>query len=189
MADINTATLLALASTLLLSFLLGELFERIGLESIIGYIIAGLLLGPEILNIVSPENIAGFGTIGATLILFQAGLHEENAVEIFQNHKALTTGLGLLIGTFTVFMAVLTVFGSSFLPFNTIHAFIFTALAYSAVDMGVPSKIMLSKGLLRKKVGSYVMKSGIINVTSTFIVLTGLVLATSGNVTDRKSVV
>lgn len=77
MAGISAEVLFNLAVLLSTSFIVGELFERIGLESIIGYIIAGLLLGPSVLDIINMDSVVAFGTIGATLILFQAGLREE----------------------------------------------------------------------------------------------------------------
>lgn len=178
-AGLSTQMLFNISIVLGVSFIVGELFERVGLESIIGYIITGLLLGPEILDLVSPEAFAGFGTIGATLILFQAGLREENAADIFRHEEGLDLGLGILIGSFLFIMTALILFGSNFLPFTGVKQYIFIALAYAMVDIGVPSKIMLSKGILREEIGEYTIKASIINVTAGFAVLTALVLVTS----------
>ncbi|MFB6145367.1 MAG: cation:proton antiporter [Candidatus Nanohaloarchaea archaeon] len=183
-AGLATSTLFGLAVVLLSSFIVGEFFERIGLESIIGYIITGLILGPAVLNIVKPESLAGFGTIGATLILFQAGLREQNAADIFRHRKGLDLGIGILIGSFLFIFAALVLFGDIFLPEIGIKAYVFIALAYSLIDIGVPSKIMLSRGMLREDIGRYTIKSAVINVTAGFAVLTALVLTTSTTLTD-----
>ncbi|PSH01715.1 MAG: hypothetical protein BRC26_03095, partial [Nanohaloarchaea archaeon QH_8_44_6] len=193
-AGLSTTTVFSLAVVLSVSFLIGELFERIGIESIIGYIVAGLLLGPGIKNLahtsafsglikpewaLTPESIAGFGTVGAILILFQAGLREHNAIEIFQHRQGLDLGLGVLIGSFSFILAALIAVGTRFLPYSTWQQFVFLALAYAVVDIGVPSKVMLSRSLLREDIGSYTIKSSVINVTAGFAVLTALILLVS----------
>ncbi len=178
-AGIDAPVLFNLAVLLSASFIVGELFERIGLESIIGYIVTGLLLGPAVLDIIQPGSMAAFGTIGATLILFQAGLREENAADIFRHRKGLDLGLGVLIGSFLFIITALVFFGPRFLPYSGAREFIFIALAYAVVDIGVPSKLMLSQGMLRDETGTYTIKSSVINVTAGLGVLTVLVLATS----------
>ncbi|WP_414836561.1 cation:proton antiporter [Candidatus Nanohalococcus occultus] len=190
-AGLSVTTLFAISAVLAVSFVIGELFERIGLESIIGYIFAGLLLGPglseaaKIFTFIDPgwaisaEALAGFGTIGSTLILFQAGLREENAVDIFRHRKGLDLGLGVLIGSFTFILGALLLFGEQFLPFSGIQQFIFIALAYAMIDIGVPSKIMLSRGMLDRELGKYTIKASVINVTAGFGLLTVLVLTTA----------
>lgn len=184
MAAISAEILFTLAALVSTSFVLGEICERIGLESIIGYITAGLLLGPAVLNLIEGGAVTGFGTIGATLILFQAGLREENVKDIFTHRKGLDLGIGLLIGTFTVFLLFLMTAGQNYMPFDTVRQLIFIALAYSVVDIGVPSKIMLSRGMLREDTGKYAIKSAVINVAAGLAVLTALVLATAGSLKD-----
>lgn len=184
MAAISADILFTLAALLSTSFILGEICERIGLESIIGYITAGLLLGPAVLDVINSSSVTGFGTIGATLILFQAGLREENVKDIFTHRKGLDLGIGLLLGTFTVFLVFLLTVGQNFIPFDTAKQLIFIALAYSVVDIGVPSKIMLSRGLLRKETGKYAIKSAVINVAAGLAVLTALVLTTSSSLSE-----
>ncbi|MFB6216513.1 MAG: cation:proton antiporter [Candidatus Aenigmatarchaeota archaeon] len=190
-AGLSTTTLFAISAVLAVSFIIGEIFERLGLESIIGYIVAGLMLGPGIKEgakfvpmldpswAISAEALAGFGTIGSTLILFQAGLREENAVDIFKHEKGLDLGLGVLFGSFTFIMAALVLFGKSVLPFSGMQQFVFIALAYAMIDIGVPSKIMLSRGMLDRELGKYTIKASVINVTAGFGLLTILVLSTA----------
>jgi Kef-type K+ transport system membrane component KefB len=193
MASLSGATLLSVGVLLAVSFLIGELFERIGLESILGYIVAGVFLGPGIANLasytslisegwaISASSVAGFATVGATLILFQAGLKEENVVDIFTHREGLQLGTAILVGTFAVIFSTLYFLQPSYLPDQGAVAFLFIALAYAVVDIGVPSKLMMSKGLLREHIGKYTIKSSVINVTLGFIALTALVVyATQG---------
>ena len=178
-AGLAAQTMYELGLLLFASFIVGEIFERIGIESIIGYIVTGLVLGPSILDMIQPGTVKGFATIGASLVLFQAGLREENVVEIFRHRKGLQLGLGVLAGSFVFILGLLLVFGETFLPYESLTAFVYLALGYAIVDIGVPSKIMLSKGLLRSETGKYTVKSSVINVTVGLLALTGLVIINS----------
>lgn len=190
-AGLSSATLLALGSVLLVSFIVGELFERIGIESIIGYILTGVMMGPLLSELASrvgfvqqswaiqPGTLAGFGTIGATLILFSAGLREENVVDIFMHEEGLDLGIATLVGAFAFIIGALILFGDRFLPYSTPEQLVFLALAYAVVDIGVPSKIMLERDMLGKEIGSYTIKASVINVTAAFSILTVLVLVSS----------
>ncbi|WEL23804.1 cation:proton antiporter [Candidatus Nanohalovita haloferacivicina] len=178
-AGLAAGTLYNVGILLMASFILGELFERIGLESILGYITAGLLLGPSFLSVMDASAVQSFATIGVSLVLFNAGLREENAADIFRHRQGLQLGLGILAGSFALIFAALYFFGSQFLPYNTLTQFLFIALAYAVVDIGIPSKIMMSRGMLREETGKYTIKSAVINVTAGLLALTGLVLVFS----------
>jgi len=178
-AGLSGATLLNLGILLGASFVVGELFERIGLESILGYILTGLVLGPSVLGAITAESVTAFATIGATLILFQAGLREENVKQIFMHKEGLQLGPAILLGTFTFSFIALYFFGAQVLPYDSLQAFAFIALAYAIVDIGVPSKIMLSRGMIRGETGKYTIKSSVINVSIGFIILTIMVIASS----------
>jgi Kef-type K+ transport system membrane component KefB len=179
MAGLAAGTMFDLGLLLFASFIVGEIFERLGIESIIGYIITGLILGPSVLDFIQPGSVQGFATIGASLVLFQAGLREENVVDIFKHRQGLQLGLSILAGSFVFILGALMLFGTSFLPYENFTAFLYIALGYAIVDIAVPSKIMLSKGLLRSETGKYAVKSSVINVTVGLLAVTGLVLANS----------
>jgi Kef-type K+ transport system membrane component KefB len=185
MAGLSGAALLNLGILLGASFIVGEIFERIGLESILGYILTGLFLGPSILSFMEPSSVQSFATIGATLILFQAGLRERNVKSIFLHREGLQLGTAILAGSFAIILGLLTVFGSTYLPYSSLEAFVFLALAYSLVDIAVPSKIMLNRGMLREETGKYTIKSSVINVSSGFIVLTALVVFLSSSLQSQ----
>ncbi|MFB6100828.1 MAG: cation:proton antiporter [Candidatus Nanohalobium sp.] len=193
-AGLSGATLLNLGILLGAAFVIGEIFERIGLESILGYIFTGLIFGAGIKNLapyvsfiqegwaISASSITGFATIGAVLILFQAGIKEENVKDIFLHKRGFQLGTMVLAGSFLFIFSVLMLTGSSVLPYSGVTPLLFLALGYSIVDIGVPSKIMLSRGLLRKEIGSYTIKSAVINVTTGFLVLTALVIFSTPSV-------
>jgi monovalent cation:proton antiporter-2 (CPA2) family protein len=51
------------------------LFRRVGLSAVLGYLAAGVVIGPEVLGIVrDPDTIRGVAEIGVVLLLFLVGL-------------------------------------------------------------------------------------------------------------------
>jgi len=73
--------LLELATIFLLSVVvLVPLFQRLKLGGVLGYVAAGMLLGPWGLNIVpDAENTLGFAEFGVALLLFLVGLELDPA--------------------------------------------------------------------------------------------------------------
>jgi len=197
LAGLSAPTLLNLGILLGASFIVGELFERIGLESILGYIFTGLILGAGVKNLapyipllssemaITPGSVSGFATIGAVLILFQAGINEQNIKEIFLHKKGLQLGTAILLGSFAFIFGALMLIGESILPYQGVTSMLFLALAYSLVDIAVPSKLMLNRGLIRKPIGSYTIKSSVINVSLGFLALTAVVILFSNSLTQQ----
>jgi len=73
--------LLELAAIFLLSaIILVPLFQRLKLGAVLGYLAAGMLLGPWGLGVVQDaENTLGFAEFGVALLLFLVGLELEPA--------------------------------------------------------------------------------------------------------------
>ena len=60
---------------LLVSIPIIAFFNRIHLPSIVGFLIAGIILGPSVLKIISnPKQIEVMAEIGVILLLFSVGL-------------------------------------------------------------------------------------------------------------------
>src|SRR5687767_10277942 len=73
--------LLELAAIFLLAvLLLVPLFQTLKLGAVLGYLAAGVLIGPWGLGLVSePENLRGIADLGVALLLFLVGLELEPA--------------------------------------------------------------------------------------------------------------
>src|SRR3954469_12205119 len=70
-AAIPLAMLLVFASAKLMA----ELFERVGQPGIVGEILAGILIGPSVLNWIAPSDLlTALSDLGAMFLLFRVGL-------------------------------------------------------------------------------------------------------------------
>ena len=82
---------------LLVSIPIIVIFNRIQLPSIVGFLIAGIILGPSVLKIISnPEQIEVMAEIGVILLLFSVGL-EVSLKELLNIKKILIIGGGLQV--------------------------------------------------------------------------------------------
>jgi len=107
---------------------------------IIGYIIAGIVIGPPILNLVrSGETIEIFSHIGIALLLFTVGLNINPKVLKKVGKVSLITGLGQV-----VFTSVIGFFIGILLGFPT------TASIYIAIALTFSSTIIIMKLLSDK---------------------------------------
>jgi Kef-type K+ transport system membrane component KefB len=72
--------LAAIGFVVLASFTVGELLAGLGLPRITGYIVSGIVLGPEIIGVLSKPVVASMGvfnTLALGLIALSAGLEIE----------------------------------------------------------------------------------------------------------------
>src|SRR5512147_2751319 len=74
MHDLPLITTIAAAFTA--AWLLGLLTQRLGLSPIVGYLLAGVLIGPHTPGFVGDVDLAGqLAEIGVVLLMFGVGLH------------------------------------------------------------------------------------------------------------------
>jgi len=80
------------------------LFKKIGLGSILGYLCAGIVLGPHALAIISdPDEVLHFAEYGVILLLFVIGLElAPNKLWNMRSHIGLIGGSQLLITTLVI---------------------------------------------------------------------------------------
>ncbi|MFH2020445.1 MAG: cation:proton antiporter [archaeon] len=173
--------LLILVLLILSAKILGSIFDKIGLDSSIGELLVGLLFGQSMLNLVPAEKIEVFGLIGSILILFIAGMKQENVEEIIKDKKAIDLGLMLLFIT-GIGMAIFFYFVSPYFGVNlNIIQSITLAIAFAIIDIGVPAHILISHGLIGQPIGKIVLRSAIANIIAGLSIFTIVSLFLKGN--------
>lgn len=89
----NTDFLVQAAIYLASAIILVPIFKRLGLGSVLGYLIAGILIGPFALKLIAdPEHMLHFAEFGVVLMLFLIGLELESQ-KVWELRKLLF-GLG-----------------------------------------------------------------------------------------------
>jgi CPA2 family monovalent cation:H+ antiporter-2 len=115
--DEPTRFLLNMGLAVLAALVAGALAQRVGLPTIVGYVLAGVVVGPLATGVVGqPERIAALANIGVVLLLFAIGvefsLHELRRV----GRIAVVGGLIQVAVTLTVGAALMVALGFALRP-------------------------------------------------------------------------
>ena len=142
--------ILYLAVLIIAAKLLGELMHRINQPTIIGNVLAGIIVGPALLAIVEPINaIELFTSIGVFFLFFLIGLQEIDLAGIFRVMRG-----RIFAGSAVAFLIPFIVagfFGLS-LDMNFTQAFAIGSVI-AASSLGVTAKILSDLGKLKSAIG------------------------------------
>lgn len=142
------------------------LFQKLRLPHIIGMILAGLLVGPNGLNILErDDSFELFGKVGLYYIMFLASL-EINMQEL-KEHKGGALTLGLLAFFVPILLGLFT--NIILLDFNIITAVLLASMYASYTLISYP--IVARYGLSRLKCVNFVVGGTVITDTLTLFVL------------------
>ncbi len=181
--------LLPLALILIFSKIFMKICKKLNLPSVIGMIVAGLLIGlisyipnQDILNETTQEGLGFLSKIGAILILFSAGLETDlkqiksvggPAVIITIAGVVVPMGLGFLVAT-------LCNGGFANLTHDALLTNLFYGTILTATSVGITVQTLREMGKLNSRVGSTIVAAAIIDDVLGIIVLS-FVLAFKGN--------
>ena len=192
----NGALFLSLGILLLSARVLGELMQRFGQPSVLGEMLAGIILGPTLLGWLFPEwhqflfpalgpravVLEGLATIGIALFLLVVGMELDLSAVWRQGRAVFYVAAGGQILPFALsfglawFLPGLFETSNQVPPF-TLALFIGTAMSITAVP--VISKILMDLGLYRTDFGMVIVTSAMVNDIIGWI-LFAIVLSTMG---------
>ncbi|PIZ51864.1 hypothetical protein COY27_02150 [Candidatus Woesearchaeota archaeon CG_4_10_14_0_2_um_filter_33_13] len=163
--------ILTLALLILLAKVLGELAEKVKLPSLVGEILAGVLLGPQLLNIFeASETFHVFAEIGIILLIFIAGF-EHGSIKDLLKYKKTSILISVLSSTLPIIAVVIYALMQGF----SLLISLFLAVALGATSMGVSLRSLMGVGEIDSKVGKTVIGSLVLNDITGLILLTGVV--------------
>ncbi|WP_022770365.1 cation:proton antiporter [Butyrivibrio sp. NC2007] len=156
--------------------LFGLIARRLHAPQVAGEIIAGLLIGPTLLNLVNPSDfLSGMAEIGVILLMFSAGLETDIDKLKKSGLKATIlacTGVGvpLVLGTllYMAFYGVATPGSTEFIK----ALFIGTILTATSVSITV--QVLKELGKISTEVGTTIMSAAIIDDVIGIVVLTAV---------------
>lgn len=140
------------------SRLLGRFFQIIGLSSIIGEVLAGLLLGSTLLNVITPtQELYGIIELGIFLMIFAAGL-EMDLQDVFGaiRKKSIVCSIVGLVFCF------ISGYGIGFLWGLDLFTSSILSLCFSITALPVVIRFMATFGITETKQGHTIMGGAII---------------------------
>ena len=166
---------MSLLSSLLLLILaariFGEVFKKFGQPALLGEIIAGIVIGPSVLNLVQANPaLSGVSDLAMFLIILSAGLEMEFK-EILSSFK----GKGLLVAFLGFSIPFASGMGTAiFFDLDRMRT-VFLGLCISITALPVAVRILKEFKLLQHAIGRYSIVTAVINDILALFVL-GIIL-------------
>ncbi len=175
--------LLDLAILIFAAKALGLIAKRVGAPSVVGEIVAGLLVGPAVLNVVKVNDaITVFAEIGVIMLMFSAGLGTDikrlksSGVKSFL--VALIGVLVPLIGGYALYGAF---YGFAAPPSKDFYTALFMGTILTATSVSITVAALVEMGKLDTDVGTTIVGAAVIDDVIGIIVLTCVVGSAGGN--------
>ena len=135
-----------------------EILERLRQPAVVGEIIAGVLLGPSLLNLVHPSDLTqGLAEIGAIFLLFTVGL-ETKPRDVL--HVGGTAALVALLGVIVPFVVGFFYFRVT--DRNLVEA-VFVGAALTATSVGITARVLADAGVLSSRVARVILGAAVID--------------------------
>lgn len=172
--------LLQLSIMLIMGRIFAEFARKFNQPAVVGEIIAGLILGPTILGMISPDIfeslfpatgasafvLDGFIQISVVLLLFIAGLEVDLRVVLQQGKSALYTSVFGMVIPFVIGFAVPYYFPALFGGIDESRRFIFALFigtSMSITALPVIARILMDLKIFKSKMGMLVVASAMVN--------------------------
>jgi len=161
-------TLLLIFVAFLAAKLGSEIMERAKLPSMMGEIMAGIVLGPTIFNLITAdaEFFDVLAQLGATFLLFTVGM--ETKISELKKVGLVATSVAVL-GVVTPF--VVGYYVSMFLFSSTIEA-MFVATALVATSVGITARVLEDLGMIHTIEAKIIIGAAVVDDILGMIVLT-----------------
>ncbi len=171
--------LLWLAIILFSTKVVGLIIRKIGLPEVVGFLIAGIVLGPSVLKIItiSPGDPTGMflentAELGVILLMFAAGL-ETDMQQMKDNLKAsvVTAVCGVVVPLVVGTIVYGAYFGKNFGDYDSLLESIFVGVVLTATSVSITVQTLREMGHLNGAVGTTILGAAVIDDILGIIVL------------------
>jgi len=177
---------LAIAVLIVAAKVLAALSTRLGQPAILGELLAGLILGPTVLNFfelpvfsgpILSEEIHQLGQIGVLWLMFAAGLETELDDLRRAGRPALLGGLLGVLGPILLVTATALLFSLSF------QDSVFFGITLAATSVSISAQTLLELGRLRTREGAGLLGAAVIDDVLVIMILSIFIVLVSGSAT------
>jgi Kef-type K+ transport system membrane component KefB len=148
--------LLELFAVFVSAKVVGEVFERLSLPSVLGEILAGVVLGPYALKLIEPSNIIfSLAEIGAIFVLFSAGLEISPRDLIDVGGKAVQVAVAGVILPFVLGFVYMKLRG------DASSEAVFVGAAMVATSVGITARVLADLHLLSSHIAKIILGAAV----------------------------
>ncbi|RMC55364.1 cation:proton antiporter [Lactobacillus sp. ESL0261] len=148
---------LGMLVVILIATLIGGQFSvRLKLPAVVGELLAGIIIGPAVFNLVQPsEIIKVFSDIGVIFLMFLAGLDSD----IKTLKKLLRPSV--LVAAFGMIVPIITAYATGiFFNFSQVES-LFLGLTFSATSVSISVAVLQEMGRLKGKEGMTILGAAV----------------------------
>ena len=170
--------LLFLAIIMVSTKILGLFTRKIHMPAVVGALVAGVILGPSCLNLITLTGDTGvfleqMAEIGVILLMFNAGL-ETDLSELKKNGVAsfVTALIGVIVPLIGGFLGYAFFFHTDFSDYDEVLKAVFVGVVLTATSVSITVETLREMGKLKGKVGTTILGAAVIDDIIGIIVLT-----------------
>ena len=157
--DPIASLLVSLVAIFVVTKVLGEVAQRLGQPSVLGELLAGVLLGGSVLGVIDANNpvLHAMAEIGVMVLLFETGLHTELRSLLSVGSAATAVGLAGVVMPFAAGYASALAFGVAPVPALVCGA------ALCATSVGISARVLADLGRLESPEGRVVLGAAVLD--------------------------
>jgi Kef-type K+ transport system membrane component KefB len=157
--DPIASLLVSLVAIFVVTKVLGEIAQRLGQPSVLGELVAGVLLGGSVLGVIDANNpvLRAMADIGVMVLLFETGLHTELRSLLSVGSAATTVALAGVVMPFGAGYASALAFGVAPVPALVCGA------ALCATSVGISARVLSDLGRLESPEGRVVLGAAVLD--------------------------
>ena len=170
--------LLFLAIIMISTKILGLFTRKIHMPAVVGALVAGVILGPSCLNLITLTGDTGvfleqMAELGVILLMFNAGL-ETDLSELKKNGVAsfVTALIGVIVPLIGGFLGFAFFFHTDFSDYDEVLKAVFVGVVLTATSVSITVETLREMGKLKGKVGTTILGAAVIDDIIGIIVLT-----------------
>ena len=158
--------LLSLFLVLLAAKLGDELFKRLKQPTLIGEILAGVIIGPAVFGLVEPnQTLEVFAELGVVFLLFWVGL------ETRLSDLAKVGGTATRVGVFGMILPLIAGFFGARLIGESTETSLFVGAALVATSVGITSAVLLDLKALKTRAARTILGAAVIDDVLALVLL------------------
>ncbi|MTV82107.1 cation:proton antiporter [Secundilactobacillus folii] len=144
----------------------GALSQRVGIPSVIGQLLVGVLLGPALLNWIKPGELVTVGAeIGVIILMFMAGL--ESDLKLLKKYFK----PAISVATFGVILPMASFYIYGIVMHQSFEQAVFWGVVFAATSVSISVEVLREFGRLNSKEGATILGAAVVDDIMAVLIL------------------